>query len=125
MMIKASLASSIVLVCRQRLAGAPTISRREFLRELREELAEAVDVMIGGAEGLSPVAPVDLAQAVIGPGMAIFSKHSAVLEADGSPMTVHSALMAINRMLIEGGDDFDSDTHFCLSWFCLLYTSRR
>jgi putative DNA methylase len=63
------------------------------------------------------VAPVDLAQAVIGPGMAIFSKYSAVLEADGSPMTVHSALLAINRMLIEGGDDFDSDTQFCLSWF--------
>jgi putative DNA methylase len=112
-----ALASSIILVCRQRSADAPTISRREFLRELKEELAEAVEVMIGGAEGLSPVAPVDLAQAVIGPGMAIFSKHSAVLEADGSPMTVHSALLAINRMLIEGGDDFDSDTQFCLSWF--------
>ncbi|HRE19052.1 MAG TPA: hypothetical protein PLW86_18610 [Rhodocyclaceae bacterium] len=112
-----ALASSIVLVCRQRAANAPSISRRDFLRELKEELADAVDVMIGGTEGLSPVAPVDLAQAVIGPGMAIFSKHSAVLEADGSPMTVHSALVAINRMLIEGGDDFDSDTQFCLSWF--------
>ncbi len=112
-----ALASSIVLVCRQRSADAPTISRREFLRELKEELAEAVEAMIGGAEGISPVAPVDLAQAVIGPGMAIFSKYSAVLEADGSPMTVHSALLAINRMLIEGGDDFDSDTQFCLSWF--------
>ena len=73
--------------------------------------------MIGGAEGISPVAPVDLAQAVIGPGMAIFSKYSAVLEADGSPMSVHSALVAINKMLIEGGDDFDADTQFCLSWF--------
>ena len=112
-----ALASSIVLVCRQRSADALTISRREFLRELKEELAEAVEAMIGGAEGISPVAPVDLAQAVIGPGMAIFSKYSAVLEADGSPMTVHSALMAINRMLIEGGDDFDSDTQFCLNWF--------
>jgi putative DNA methylase len=112
-----ALASSIILVCRQRSTDAPSISRREFLRELKDELAEAVEVMIGGAEGLPPVAPVDLAQAVIGPGMAIFSKYSAVLEADGSPMTVHSALLAINRMLIEGGDDFDSDTQFCLSWF--------
>lgn len=112
-----ALASSIVLVCRPRSSEAPASSRREFLRELKEELAEAVEVMIGGAEGLSPVAPVDLAQAVIGPGMAIFSKYSAVLEADGSPMTVHTALMLINRMLTEGGDDFDGDTQFCLGWF--------
>jgi putative DNA methylase len=73
--------------------------------------------MIGGAEGISPVAPVDLAQAVIGPGMAIFSKYSSVLEADGSPMTVHTALTLINRMLTEGADDFDADTQFCLGWF--------
>lgn len=112
-----ALASSIVLVCRKRDSNAQTVSRREFLRELKEELAEAVEVMIGGAEGISPVAPVDLAQAVIGPGMAIFSKYSAVLEADGSPMTVHSALMVINKMLTEGGDDFDGDTQFCLGWF--------
>ena len=112
-----ALASSIVLVCRQRDANAPTASRRDFLRELKEELAEAVEVMIGGAEGISPVAPVDLAQAVIGPGMAIFSKYSAVLEADGSTMTVHTALTLINRMLTEGGDDFDADTQFCLTWF--------
>lgn len=112
-----ALASSIVLVCRKRELNAPTVSRRDFLRELKEELAEAVEVMIGGAEGISPVAPVDLAQAVIGPGMAIFSKYSAVLEADGSPMTVHSALMVINKMLTEGADDFDGDTQFCLGWF--------
>lgn len=112
-----ALASSIVLVCRRRDAKALSISRRDFLRELKDELAEAVEVMIGGAEGISPVAPVDLAQAVIGPGMAIFSKYSSVLEADGSPMSVHTALTLINRMLTEGGGDFDSDTHFCLSWF--------
>lgn len=112
-----ALASSILLVCRKRDSQAETVSRREFLRELKECLAEAVEDMIGGAEGISPVAPVDLAQAVIGPGMAIFSKYSAVLEADGSPMSVHAALTLINRMLIDGGDDFDSDTHFCLSWF--------
>lgn len=112
-----ALASSIILVCRQRATTAPTASRRDFLRQLKDELAEAVEVMIGGAEGVSPVAPVDLAQAVIGPGMAIFSKYAAVLEADGSPMTVHTALTLINRMLTEGGDDLDSDTQFCLGWF--------
>lgn len=112
-----ALASSIVLVCRKRDKDAITVSRREFQRELSEQLAEALEVMIGGAEGVSPVAPVDLAQAVIGPGMAIFSKYSAVLEADGSPMTVHTALTIINKMLTEGADDFDSDTRFCLAWF--------
>jgi putative DNA methylase len=112
-----ALASSIVLVCRKRDTNAATISRREFLRELKDELREAVDVMIGGAEGISPVAPVDLAQAVIGPGMAIFSKYASVLEADGSTMSVHTALQLINRMLVEGADDFDADTQFCLSWF--------
>lgn len=112
-----ALASSIVLVCRQRAKDAATISRRDFLRELNEELREAVDVMIGGSEGISPVAPVDLAQAVIGPGMAVFSKYAAVLEADGSRMSVHTALILINRALTDGGDEFDADTHFCLAWF--------
>ncbi|BDT58112.1 hypothetical protein MasN3_16060 [Massilia varians] len=111
------LASSIVLVCRRRATDAPSISRRDFLRELKEELSDSVEVMIGGAEGISPVAPVDLAQAVIGPGMAIFSKYSAVLEADGSSMNVHTALTLINRMLTEGADEFDADTQFCLGWF--------
>jgi putative DNA methylase len=61
------------------------------------------------------VAPVDLSQAIIGPGMAIFSRYDAVLEADGSPMTVKTALQLINRFLAE--DDFDPDTQFCLHWF--------
>jgi len=112
-----ALASSIVLVCRKRDPSAPTISRREFIQELKDELKEAVEVMIGGAEGVSPVAPVDLAQAVIGPGMAIYSKYAAVLEANGNPMTVHTALTLINRMLTEGADELDADTQFCLSWF--------
>lgn len=112
-----ALASSIVLVCQKRDLAAPSISRREFLRELKDELAVAVEDMIGGTDGISPVAPVDLAQAVIGPGMAIFSKYTSVLEADGSPMSVHMALTLINRMLTEGGDDFDPDTQFCLAWF--------
>lgn len=109
-----SLASSIVLVCRQRLADAPTISRREFLRELNAVLPEALDEMTRGGVN-SPVAPVDLSQAIIGPGMAIFSQYAAVLEADGTPMRVKTALQLINRFLAE--DDFDHDTQFCLSWF--------
>ncbi|MGW8159019.1 MAG: DUF1156 domain-containing protein [Desulfoprunum sp.] len=111
-----ALASSIVLVCHKRHADAPTISRRQFQRELNAILPEALDEMTRGAEGdHSPVAPVDLSQAIIGPGMAIFSKYSAVLEADGTPMSVKTALQLINRFLAE--DDFDPDTQFCLHWF--------
>lgn len=111
-----SLASSIILVCRKRSSTAATISRREFLRELNVVLPEALDEMTkGSGDDRSPVAPVDLSQAIIGPGMAVFSKYAAVLEADGAPMSVHSALLLINRFLAE--DDFDPDTQFCLHWF--------
>ncbi|WP_298105930.1 DUF1156 domain-containing protein [Bradyrhizobium sp.] len=111
-----SLASSIVLVCHQRPATAETISRRAFLRELNQVLPEALDEMTRGSGDVrSPVAPVDLSQAIIGPGMAVFSKYAAVLEADGTPMTVRTALQLINRFLAE--DDFDHDTQFCLHWF--------
>ena len=111
-----SLASSIVLVCRRRTVDAPTISRREFLRELNAVLPEALDEMTKGiSEDRAPVAPVDLSQSIIGPGMAVFSKYAAVLEADGSPMSVRTALQLINRFLAE--DDFDADTQFCLHWF--------
>ena len=109
-----ALASSIVLVCRPRAADAATISRREFIRELNATLPEALlDMTRGGIN--SPVAPVDLSQAIIGPGMAIFSQYAAVLEADGTPMRVKTALQLINRFLAE--DDFDHDTQFCLAWF--------
>jgi putative DNA methylase len=111
-----SLASSIVLVCRKRPTDAPTVSRREFLRELNAVLPEALDEMTkGSGDDRSPVAPVDLSQAIIGPGMAVFSKYAAVLEADGAPMSVRTALQLINRFLAE--DDFDADTQFCLHWF--------
>ena len=109
-----ALASSIVLVCRQRAADAATISRREFIRELNAALPDALlDMTRGGVN--SPVAPVDLSQAIIGPGMAIFSQYTAVLEADGKPMSVRTALQLINRFFAE--DDFDHDTQFCLAWF--------
>ena len=111
-----ALASSIVLVCRKRPSDAPSISRREFIRELNGVLPEALDEMTkGSGDERSPVAPVDLSQAIIGPGMAVFSKYAAVLEADGSPMSVRTALQLINRFL--AGDDFDADTQFCLHWF--------
>lgn len=111
-----SLASSIVLVCRPRAAAATTVSRRAFQRELNQVLPEALDEMTkGSGEDRSPVAPVDLSQAIIGPGMAVFSKYSAVLEADGTPMSVRTALQLINRFLAE--DDFDHDSQFCLHWF--------
>jgi putative DNA methylase len=109
-----ALASSIVLVCRPRASDAATVSRREFIRELNSALPLALDEMTRGGVN-SPVAPVDLSQAIIGPGMAIFSQYAAVLEADGTPMPVKTALQLINRFLAE--DDFDHDTQFCLHWF--------
>lgn len=109
-----ALASSIVLVCRQRAHDAATIGRRAFIRELNAALPDALDEMTRGGVN-SPVKPVDLSQAIIGPGMAIFSQYSAVLEADGSKMSVKTALQLINRFLAE--DDFDHDTQFCLAWF--------
>ena len=111
-----ALASSIILVCRPRAEDASSVSRRAFVRELNVVLPEALDEMTkGSGDDTSPVAPVDLSQAIIGPGMAVFSKYSAVLEADGTSMSVRTALQLINRFLAE--DDFDHDTQFCLHWF--------
>ncbi|MBM1143830.1 DUF1156 domain-containing protein [Alcanivorax sp. ZXX171] len=116
-----ALASSIVLVCRKRETNAESISRRDFQRQLREEMPEALETMIGGQTGQTPIAPVDLAQAAIGPGMAIFSKYEAVLNQDGSKMSVHDALVLINRAITEylspESGSFDADTQFCASWF--------
>jgi putative DNA methylase len=111
-----ALASSIILVCRKRPEDAEAISRRAFQRELNQTLPQALDEMTrGSGDDRSPVAPVDLSQSIIGPGMAVFSKYSAVLEADGTPMSVRTALQLINRFLAE--DDYDHDTQFCLQWF--------
>lgn len=116
-----ALASSVVLVCNRRSSDAQAISRRHFQRELREYMPAALETMIGGSEGVSPIVPVDLAQAAIGPGMAIFSKYEGILESDGSKMSVHEALILINRAITEylnpDSDNFDNDTLFCDDWF--------
>ena len=113
-----ALASSVVLVCRQRRDGI-SISRRDFLRDLSLTLPSALSEMI--ADPTAAIAPVDLAQAAIGPGMAIFSKYKAVLEADGSPMSVHNALIHINKAIddyfAQAEGDMDADTRFCIGWF--------
>jgi putative DNA methylase len=111
-----SLASSIILVCRPRPEETATISRRQFVDTLRRELPLALKEMQSGN-----IAPVDLAQASIGPGMAIYSRYSKVLEADGSPMSVRTALGLINQeldaYLAEQDGDIDGDTRFAVSWF--------
>lgn len=108
-----ALASSIVLVCRKRSAEAPTISRRRFITELSNELQPALKKLQS-----SQIAPVDLAQAAIGPGMAVYSKYSAVLEADGTPVSVRSALQLINQeldaCLNEQSGQLDSASRFCV-----------
>ncbi len=111
-----ALASSIVLVCRPRPDDAPIGTRKEFLSALRRELPEALRQLQRGS-----IAPVDLAQAAIGPGMAIFSRYSKVLEADGSPMHVRTALQIINQhldeYLSEQEGEYDPDTRLALTWF--------
>jgi len=110
------LASSIVLACRPRPDSAELCTRREFVAALRRELPDALLKMIEAS-----IAPVDLAQASIGPGMAVFSRYAKVLEADGSPMSVRTALQIINQELDahlaaqEG--EMDADTRFCVAWF--------
>ena len=116
-----ALASSIVLICRKKILDTQSISRKDFMRDLSLTFPSEIDTMINGSESSSPIAPVDLAQAAIGPGMAVFSKYTTVFEADGSPMSVRTALVLINRAIddyfkeLEG--DWDSDTRFCLQWF--------
>lgn len=111
-----ALASSIVLVCRVRPEHAALATGREFTSTLRAELPEALRRLQSGS-----IAPVDLAQAAIGPGMAIFSRYSRVVEADGQPMRVRTALALINEaldeLLAEQEADFDADTRWCVAWF--------
>lgn len=111
-----ALASSIVLVCRPRPADAPLTSRREFVNVLRRELPAALKEMQSGN-----IAPVDLAQASIGPGMAVYSRYSNVLEPDGSRLTVRAALQLINHeldaYLAEQEGALDADSRFAVAWF--------
>jgi putative DNA methylase len=111
-----ALASSVVLVCRKRPADAPTITRAEFRRILRADLPAALKALQHGH-----IAPVDLAQACIGPGMAVFSRHAKVLEADGTAMSVRTALQLINEALDEylsaQEGESDGDTRFAVTWF--------
>lgn len=111
-----ALASSIVLALRPRTPDAPRTDRRQFVDSLKAELPAALRELQQGA-----IAPVDLPQAAIGPGMAVFSRYSAVLEPDGSEMTVRSALARINeildQVLNEQEGDFDSTTRFAIAWY--------
>jgi putative DNA methylase len=111
-----SLASSIVLVCRRRNPDAPNLTRREFLNELKAEMPKALAKL-----QRSNIAPVDLQQAAIGPGMAIFSRYSNVVNAAGDPLTVKEALALINEtlddVLAQQEGDFDADTRWALTWF--------
>lgn len=113
---KNALASSIVLACRPRPEHAPATTRRAFVSALRAELPDALRKLMQGA-----VAPVDLAQAAIGPGIGIFSRYSRVREADGSDMGARDALLLINSTLDEvigeQESDFDPDTRFAVKWY--------
>ncbi|WP_295583358.1 DUF1156 domain-containing protein [uncultured Lamprocystis sp.] len=111
-----ALASSIVLVCRQRPADAPTATRREFVAALKAELPAALAHLQKGN-----IAPVDLAQAAIGPGMAIYTRYAKVLDAEGKALPVRAALALINQTLDEAlaeqEGDFDADSRWALTWF--------
>lgn len=111
-----ALASSIILVCRQRPANAPAATRQEFLRALRSELPTALRALQAGN-----IAPVDLAQASIGPGMAVYTRYRGVLAADGSRVSVRDALALINQVLdevlAEQEGEYDAATRWAVAWF--------
>jgi putative DNA methylase len=111
-----ALASSIVLVCRKREADAPAATRRDFVIALRAELPTALRRLQAGN-----IAPVDLAQAAIGPGMGVYTRYTKVLDAEGKVVSVREALALINQVLdetlAEQEGDFDADSRFALAWF--------
>ena len=111
-----ALASSIVLVCRPRSTEAPTATRRELLAGLKAELPVALAHLQQGN-----IAPVDLAQAAIGPGMAVYTRYAEVLDAEGKALSVRQALALINQtldeVLAEQEGDFDPDSRWALAWF--------
>lgn len=111
-----ALANSVVLVCRKKEATAQVITRAEFVRALKREVPPAIAELQA-----ANIAPADMPQSAIGPGMGVFSRYKAVLESDDSPMSVKTALQLINRELDEylGGiqGEFDADTRFAITWF--------
>lgn len=111
-----ALASSIVLVCRRRDAGAEAINKTDFLRRLRTEMPTALATIRAAGVG-----PTDIQQAAIGPGIGIFTRHSAVLNPDGSEMSVREALKLINQvreeLASEAQGDYDPPTRFAIDWF--------
>lgn len=114
-----ALASSIVLVCRKRSVDAPMATRRDFVNALKHDLKVALDKL-----QTSNIAPVDMAQSAIGPGIGVYSRFSKVLEADGTEMTVRSALQIINQELdlyfSDQDSDLDRESRFCVD----LYTQN-
>ena len=113
---RSALASSIVLVCRKRTDEAPLATRRQFVNELKAELPKALADLQSGH-----IAPVDLAQAAIGPGMAVYTRYAKVVDAAGNVVAVREALALINETLDEvlsaQEGDFDEDTRWALAWF--------
>lgn len=111
-----ALASSVVLICRKRPENAAVCTRRNFINDLKRELRPALKKLQN-----SNIAPVDLAQSAIGPGIGVFSKYSEVLEADGTPMTVRSALQIINQELDlyfnEQDGELDTESRFCVELY--------
>lgn len=119
-----TLASSVVLVCRKRLANAETITRADFIRALKREMPTAIDAIRKAGVG-----PVDMQQSVIGPGMGVFSRHAKVLEDDDSAMSVKTALAVINRVWEEIENEldqaFDSETQVALAWYATFGFDAR
>jgi putative DNA methylase len=111
-----ALASYIVLACRPRSNDAPSTDRRAFVAELRRDLPSALRHLKQGN-----IAPVDFAQAAIGPGMAIYSQYRSITGSDGRPLPIRAALSLINQtlteVLAEQEDDFDSETRWAIPWF--------
>jgi putative DNA methylase len=111
-----ALASAVLIACRPRVDSAGRATRREFLTALKAELPEALKHL-----QRSNIAPVDLAQAAIGPGMAVYTRYAQVLDAEGKPLTVREALAIINQtldeVLAEQEGDFDADSRWALAWF--------
>ena len=111
-----ALASSVVIACRTRPTDAPAATLYEFRQALHSELSESVRLLQDQA-----IAPVDMAQSAIGPGMEVFSRYAGVIRADGTRLRVRDALVLINEtlegVLSEEEAEFDADTRWALTWY--------